>query len=355
MPPDNHAALPIAPAVATLQNAAALGENDRAFEAHVDALRAFLGGDLEWIESELPSALAGSVEPLVATGVHLLQAGGKRVRPILTLLCAGAVGVTGPHVRRLACAGELVHLATLLHDDVIDDADVRRNRPTPRVVWSNTASVLGGDYALTRALELVADVDSTRPLMEAVHTLRELVEGEILQLQHRGKLTLTLVAYKDIIYRKTASLFRWCCRAGAWLGDTEHVDALGAFGESLGLCFQVVDDVLDVTAGQAETGKAQFTDLRDGKLTLPLLLALEHEPDARHMLAEAVEDQLSDPERVAGIVVPLLHRTDAILRAREQALAYADEALGALATLPESNPHVVALRGIAQALASRMR
>lgn len=355
MPPDNHAALPDAPTVATLQNAAALGEDDRAFEAHVDALRAFLGGDLDWIENELPQTLAGSVEPLVATGVHLLEAGGKRVRPILTLLCAGAVGVTGPDVRRLACAGELVHLATLLHDDVIDDADVRRNRPTPRVVWSNTASVLGGDYALTRALDLVADVGSTRPLMEAVQTLRELVEGEILQLQHRGQLTLTLDAYQDVIYRKTASLFRWCCRAGSWLGNAEHVEALGAFGESLGLCFQVVDDVLDVTAGQADTGKAQFTDLRDGKLTLPLLLALEQEPDARHLLAAAVEDSQSDPDRVASIVLPLLERTDAVGKARRQALAYADQALQALATLPEANPHVVALRGIAQALAGRMR
>jgi octaprenyl-diphosphate synthase len=354
MPSENHAALNPAPTVATLQNAAAMGRDNRAFEMHVDALRTFLGGDLDWVESELPSTLAGSLEPLVATGVHLLEAGGKRVRPILTLLCAGAVGVSGPAVRKLACAGELVHLATLLHDDVIDDADTRRNRPTPRVVWSNTASVLGGDYALTRALDLVAEVGNTHPLMEAVQTLRELVEGEVLQLEHRGRLTLTLDAYNDIIYRKTASLFRWCCRSGAWLGDAEHVETLGRFGVSLGLCFQVVDDVLDVSASETDTGKAQFTDLRDGKLTLPLLLALESEPDARRLLVDAVGNAATDPERIAAIVLPLLARTDALARARQQALAHADDALTALASLPDG-AHVVALRGIAQALANRMR
>jgi octaprenyl-diphosphate synthase len=346
--------LPPEPSLSALKAAARHGHSDRAFEAHVEALRSFLGGELERVEDELPQALAGSIEPLVATGVHLLQAGGKRIRPILTLLAAGSVGVWGPDVRRLACAGELVHLATLLHDDVIDDADTRRNRPTPRVVWSNTASVLGGDYALTRALDLVGRVPSTEPLMEAVQTLRELVEGEILQLKHRGQVTMTRPEYEDIIHRKTASLFRWCCRAGVWLGDSSHVQAFGRFGTSLGLCFQVVDDVLDFTATSAQTGKDRFADLREGKLTLPLLIALQEEPEFREELAALLKRSDDLQASTAGVLLPLLARTQALEQAREVALSHATAALFALDSVPDG-AHAEALRAIAQALAGRMR
>lgn len=348
-------------ALQTLRHSADLGQAP-SLDAHVEALREFLGGQLESVESELPQALGQSIAPLVETGVHLIRAGGKRIRPILTLLSAGCVGVSGPEVRRLACAGELVHLASLLHDDVVDNADLRRGVDTPRIIWSNTASVLGGDYALTRALEMVGSLAQREPLMEAVTTLRELVEGEVIQLQHRGTGTLTMADYQAIIDRKTASLFRWCCRAGVWLSnDTQYAAPLGEFGFSLGACFQIVDDVLDVTAAMEDSGKEPFTDLFDGKLTLPVLLALEALPQFRAPLITVFTAlRANDPtahEQAAAFIqafVPNLHTCGALQRARAMAVASAQTAIDALYAVPPSE-HRDALETIAASLAQRMR
>jgi octaprenyl-diphosphate synthase len=348
-------------ALQTLRHSADLGQAP-SLDAHVEALREFLGGELERVESELPEALGESIAPLVETGVHLIRAGGKRIRPILTLLSAGCVGVTGPEVRRLACAGELVHLASLLHDDVVDNADLRRGVDTPRIIWSNAASVLGGDYALTRALEMVGSLPQREPLMEAVTTLRALVEGEVIQLQHRGTGTLTISDYQAIVDRKTASLFRWCCRAGVWLSAaSHHAGPLGDFGFSLGACFQIVDDVLDVTAATEESGKEPFTDLFDGKLTLPVLLALESLPHYRAPLvtvfaALRANDSTAHEQAAAFIqsFVPELHRCGALNRARSMAVSAAHNAIDSLHEVPRS-AHRDALETIAASLAQRMR
>jgi octaprenyl-diphosphate synthase len=338
-------------ALQALQRAARQGDA-RAFDDHMDALRSFLGGELATVEDELPRALGQSIAPLVETGRHLIQAGGKRIRPILTLLGAGATGQHGPAVRALACAGELVHVATLMHDDVIDDADVRRGHPTPRMVWSNTASVLGGDYALTRALDLVSSTGCPEPLREAIATLRALVEGEILQLQRRNVPAVSQQDYFEVIDRKTASLFRWACRSGAWLsGDEQAVDALGRYGWALGRSFQMVDDVLDFATADGQTGKAPLTDLAEGKRTLPLLLALEADPALAAWLPEVVES--GKLEEHLDHILACIHATDALGRARQQAAAEAGRAMEALQGLTPG-PHVDALYAIAHALARRM-
>ncbi len=332
-------------AIDTLR-AAALNADDGGLDAHVAALRALLGGEIEAIESELPRILDGSVAPLPDAGQHLLAAGGKRVRPMLTLLVARALGIDAAAARRLACAGELVHLATLLHDDVIDDADVRRGRSTPRRIWGNSASVLSGDYALTRALDLVADVDSPAPLREAIDTLRKLVEGEVLQLGLREGARTGREGYFAVIDRKTASLFAWCCRAPAHLAAGAPVDAYGDFGFALGRCFQIVDDVLDFDAGGG-TGKGALADLREGKLTLPVLIALERD----EALARGLRGDLAQQ---ADAIEASVHRTHALQAAREVARREAAAAVAALQnTVP--GPERDALAGIADALAARVR
>jgi octaprenyl-diphosphate synthase len=348
-------------ALSTLRTSASHSE-PRAFDAHIEALRSFLGGQLEAVESELPEVLGGSLHELVDSSRHLLTAGGKRIRPILTLLCAGTVGLSGANVRKLACAGELVHLASLLHDDVIDNADVRRGVATPRVVWTNTTSVLSGDYALTRALDLVGGLPSPGPLMEAVTTLRLLVEGEIIQLRHRGQGTMTREDYQAVIERKTASLFSWCCRSGALLSATpDFAEPLGRFGNRLGNCFQIVDDVLDFSADQASTGKEPFTDLCDGKLTLPVLIALDQHPEFRAPLVAMLRANTDEAGRGSASAraflpdfVRTLERSGALDQARALAVQAAEQAIDALHEVPAS-AHRDALETIARALATRMR
>jgi geranylgeranyl pyrophosphate synthase len=244
----------------------------------------------------------------------------------------------------------------------VDNADLRRGVDTPRIIWSNAASVLGGDYALTRALEMVGALPQREPLMEAVTTLRALVEGAVIQLQHRGTGTLTIADYQAIIDRKTASLFRWCCRAGVWLSAaSHHARHLGDFGFSLGACFQIVDDVLDVTAAIEESGKEPFTDLFDGKLTLPVLLALESLPHYRAPLitvfAALRANESTAHEQAAAFIqafVPELHRCGALSQAWSMAVSAAQNAINALHEVPRS-AHRDALETIAASLAQRMR
>ncbi|TVR02939.1 MAG: polyprenyl synthetase family protein [Deltaproteobacteria bacterium] len=339
----------------TLENAQERGV-DAGVDAHLARLRSLLGDDLQRVEEDLPRYLESTVYPLAETGQHLVAAGGKRIRPALVLLGALVTGQRGEGVRRLAIAGELVHIATLLHDDVIDDAPLRRNAPTPRVVWSNTASVLGGDYALTRALDLVDSVDRPEPLREAIATLRALVEGEILQVGLRTRERVLTRDYFDVAERKTASLFRWCCRAGAHLsGDTRAVDALGDYGANLGICFQIVDDVLDFEARPDALGKALLADLAEGKPTLPVLLALEEAPELQKAFDDlrqrAAHDGASD-EDITRFVGDL-KRTRALQHARRLGTERARSAVDALTPLPESEARDALVR-IATSLAARV-
>lgn len=340
----------------TLDDAQGRGQ-DVGVEAHLGRLRTLLGDDLTRVEADLPRYLESTIYPLAETGQHLVAAGGKRIRPVLVLLGGLAAGQQGEDARKLAVAGELVHIATLLHDDVIDDAPLRRNAPTPRIVWSNTASVLGGDYALTRALDLVGSVASSAPLFEAIATLRALVEGEILQANLRANRKVSVSAYFDVADRKTASLFRWCCRAAAHLGDDSSlVDALGHFGTDLGICFQIVDDVLDFEAQSDALGKALLADIGEGKPTLPVLLAIEEDPSLLPAFENLQNGGMSEDERAAGIAgfVLRLRRTSALPRARQMGFQRASDAAGALEPFAGA-PAIDALTHIALTLAERVK
>jgi octaprenyl-diphosphate synthase len=290
--------------------------------------------EMAWVDDQLQGLASAGVAPATHSARHLLDAGGKRVRPLAVLLSAGCFGVVPAAARDLAVVAELVHLATLLHDDVVDDAPLRRGKPTARTVWGNAVSVLAGDLLLTHALERTGAVAPPLVLRELFATLRRLVDGEVIQLRGRTEIDVRPATYFTIVRDKTASLFVWATRAGATIAGAprEAIDALGAFGEHVGMAFQLVDDLLDY-AGDAEgTGKALHADLDEGKLTLPLLLAIEREPG----LARWIEHARSRDALAAARLIDAVHAHRTCEEVRRLARAETDLGLSALATLPPS-------------------
>ena len=246
---------------------------------------ALVSDDLAAAEQVLNTELRGGGAAVAAIGGYLAESGGKRLRPLLTALGARAVGFSGP-LPRLMAVGEVLHLGSLLHDDVVDEADDRRGRSAAHRVFGNAAVILTGDVCLARAVLLAAEAGGLRPVTELGRVVVEMSEGEVLQLRHRGDLSLPLPAYWDIIERKSAALIAWCAAAGAWAGgNAAAADALAAYGRGVGIAFQVTDDVLDYIGDPAVTGKARGRDLVERKLTLPLLMAFERDPELRGALA----------------------------------------------------------------------
>ena len=210
-------------------------------------VQAILGTDVAAVDAELARMTRAGLAPATDSAVHLLEAGGKRVRPLTVLLSAACFGAPPVAARDLAVVAELVHLATLLHDDVIDEGQERRGRPTPRRIWGNAVSVLAGDLLLTHALERTATVAPKPVLLDLFATLRRLVDGEVVQLRGRMHLDPREDVYFQIVRDKTASLFAWAARARAAIAGApaDAAAALGEFGAHVGVAFQLVDDVLD--------------------------------------------------------------------------------------------------------------
>jgi len=315
-------------------------------------VHAMLGAEMGFIDAELRKMAQTGLSPATESAQHLLDAGGKRVRPLALLLSAACFGSIPEAACELAVVAELVHLATLLHDDVVDDAPERRGKPAARVLWGNAVSVLAGDLLLTHALERTSAVAPRAVLADLFATLRRLVDGEIVQLRGRAELDPRQTTYFTIVHDKTASLFGWAARAGAAIAGAPDplVRALGDFGAHVGIAFQLVDDLLDYEGDPALTGKGLHTDLREGKLTLPLILAVEKDPSLYPDLHAARE---LDPA-AATRLVSAVHR----LRTGETVRAMADRetqlALDALALLPAS-PARDMLAAIATELTARAR
>jgi octaprenyl-diphosphate synthase len=269
---------------------------------HADALaraQELVGGALLEMAELVTTLTAGAPRPARDAIEHLIGSGGKRLRPLLTLLSARAAGGAAESAAGCAVAAELVHSATLLHDDVIDDGRVRRGRPAARVLWGNTISVLSGDLLLVTALRQMEHSAPSQARIELIDTMGALVEGEVIQLDHRGRLDLDAESYERIIQRKTASLFRWCARAGGHAagGGEAQIEALGRFGHHVGMAFQLRDDVLDLWGDDARTGKALAADLVEGKLTLPVIIAMEREPGIREVLRRLAQPEHGDLQR----------------------------------------------------------
>lgn len=316
---------------------------------------AFFRDDMEWIERELLRASGDGVAPATHAADHLLSSGGKRVRPLALLLSAACFtdgGRVPPSARELAVACEIVHAATLLHDDVIDDADERRGRRAARRVFGNAVSVLAGDLLLTHALERTqAAAAPPHVLRELITTLRTLVDGEVVQLRGRTRLDLGEATYFRIVQDKTASLFVWATRAGAAVGGASaaQVDALGEYGARLGVAFQLVDDVLDYSGDAAATGKGLLADLHEGKLTLPLLRAIARAPE----LMADVEAARAGDATAADRIHAAVRAGTACQEVRVLARQESDAALAALAGVPACPPREM-LAQVARELAGRL-
>ncbi len=323
----------------------------RALRQAVDL--AGLTGPLAAVRQQVEALATASPRPASVASRHLLGAGGKAVRPLLTLLCAQAVGGAADDALACATAAELIHDATLLHDDVIDDGVERRGRDAARVIWGNTVSVLSGDLLFVAALRAAGEgpPGAVGELLDAVGAM---VEGEVIQFRHRGGADLDVATYDRIVLGKTAALFRWCGRAGARAGggSEAQVQALGHYGRHVGIAFQIRDDVLDLTGDPAELGKAVGADLAEGKLTLPVLVALQARPElATQLEALAQSPQLADAATAAPLV-QALRDTGALSVAQERMQQELREALAALSVLDQS-PSVLALASVAEVIGSR--
>jgi octaprenyl-diphosphate synthase len=303
--------------------------------------------DLQKVEEEFRLQTISRVEPITEIGQYLRGSGGKRLRPALVLLSCKLCGFEGPAAIRLATVVELIHTATLVHDDVIDEADTRRGRPSANSRWGNHLSVLAGDWLYMQAFNIALAERSFKILDLFVALTQTMVEGELLQLTWQRRIDFPEDVYFELAYRKTACLFSVCLRLGALLaGKSEEEESqLGAYGHNLGLSFQLIDDVLDFTSSEEILGKPIGNDLREGKVTLPLIYLLQrcaHE-EARKVMS-VLEEGGFNSLRFSEIL-DLIDRYDALQAAREKAQEFAQKAKRCLETFPDT-PYKDALRSL---------
>lgn len=301
------------------------------------------------VEHVLRSRVSSEVQLVQEVGRHTLDAGGKRLRPALVGLAARATGreFDAARARELGACMEMVHMATLIHDDVIDHSATRRGKPTAAAVFGNTASILSGDVLLSRAMAILAadgDLAIIRQVSEAVV---ELAEGEVRELEARGDFDLSLEEHYRILRMKTASFIEACCRVGALVaGATEaEANALGSYGHHLGLAFQIVDDLLDYQGDPQQTGKPRATDFHEGCATLPLIYL-------RDSLGTGRLEGFGQADGDVSEVVRLMERHGALDRTRAAAEEHIAQAVAALQVLPES-PHRTLLEGVGRFVLER--
>jgi len=310
--------------------------------------------DLQRVDKEINLRSVASVEAITAIGHYLHSSGGKRLRPALLLLSARLAGGAGEEAIRLAAVVEMIHAATLVHDDVIDVAETRRGRPSPNVLWGNHTSVLAGDWLYMQAFQVALELRNFRILDILIGLTQTMVEGELLQLERLGSAAVTEADYMDLVDRKTAVLFSACARLGALVsGAPVAVESqLSDYAWNLGMAFQLVDDVLDFTAHETVLGKPVGSDLREGKVTLPLIYALEQADSAER---ESVESLLRSgdcqPQALAG-VFELIMKHRGIERSMIRAEAFAQTARQIISQFPDS-PHQRALLAMTEAVTGR--
>jgi octaprenyl-diphosphate synthase len=341
--------LQIDAALTALSSGARSRGADPLAERRIADVQAFLQGDLRMVESILSQAVSEGPEPGPAAARHLVERGGKRVRPMALLLAGRCFGGEGPVFQEMAAVVELVHSATLLHDDVIDEGMERRGVVTSRRRFGNGVSVLAGDLLLVGALDRTRRANPAL-LGDLIGTLRRLVDGEIIQLRGRTELDASEATYFRVLEDKTASLFSFATRAGALLAGAPEAAqaALSQYGELLGIAFQLVDDVIDYS-GEA-TGKQLFTDLAEGKLTLPLVLTMGKRPELKSLVARIHAGEAAPCAEVARAVV----ESGACEVVRERAHATTAQAIRVLDVLPNS-PARALLSVVAAELTSRLR
>ncbi len=326
---------------------------DRAAGA-VETLRALVAKDLLAVNSEIVKRMGSGVELIPELGGHLVKSGGKRLRPMLTLAAARMFGYEGDAHVRLGAAVEFIHTATLLHDDVVDDSSLRRGESTANVIWGNQASVLVGDFLFSRAFELMVDVGDPDVLKILSRASSVIVEGEIMQLGTQRNLGTTLDDCLDVIDAKTAALFSAAAQVGGLCGQASQTQnrALSVYGRKLGVAFQLTDDALDYSGRQVELGKTVGDDFREGKLTMPVALAVQRATDGDRTFWERTigDGDIRDGDLERAL--ELMDRLGVIEETLRISQDYADESKSALGELP-ANAFSAALSDIADFAVAR--
>ena len=301
-------------------------------------LRALCGGELERVNATILSAMRSQAPIIADLAGHLINAGGKRLRPLLTIAAAGAFDYRGDDHVKLAAAVELIHGATLLHDDVVDASHLRRGLSTANVIWGNKESVLVGDFLFAQAFELMVDAGDLRVLQILSRAAGVIAEGEVLQLATQKNLEATFEMYLAVVESKTAALFAAACQSGAIISgaDAEGEEALRSFGRNLGVAYQLVDDALDYCGQAATIGKDAGDDFREGKMTLPVVYAIDRAQgeDAdfwRRTIAEGRQSP-GDFERAKRLIEETRAMEDTLACARR----YAQRAVEDISRAPQN-------------------
>ena len=312
-------------------------------------------GDLEAVEQEFVRHIQSRVALIPEMGRYIQSSGGKRVRPAVLLMASRLCGYKGDRAVLYASVVEFIHTATLVHDDIIDGADLRRGRLAVHSRWGNDITVLLGDYLYIKSMAMALTQDSLEIIRLLCDVTLRMIEGELYQLTKTGDVDITEEEHFEIIRRKTAFLFGGCAQIGGMLGTTtpEQQAALWEYGFNLGIAFQLVDDLLDYTADERALGKPIASDLREGKVTLPIIYLLERGGVAREIVDSIVRDRDVTRERWTELK-QMLTETQAIARARRQAEHYAGVAVQHLSSFPAS-PERDALLALPEYVLSRDR
>jgi octaprenyl-diphosphate synthase len=304
----------------------------------LDALMALVAGDMNGVNAVILERMQSKVALIPELAGHLIAGGGKRMRPMLTLACGTLLGYPGTRHHKLAAAVEFIHTATLLHDDVVDGSGMRRGKRTANLIWGNPASVLVGDFLFSRAFELMVEDGSLKVLKILSHASAVIAEGEVEQLTAQRQIDTDEDHYLEIISAKTAALFAAACRVSPVVAEASEAAelALEAYGRNLGIAFQLTDDAIDYSSDASVMGKPQGDDFRDGKMTLPVILAYARgtEHDRAFWRSAIGGDRVSDDDLVHATA--LLKATDALTDTVERARQYGRRAVDALAIFPAS-------------------
>ncbi len=293
--------------------------------------------ELAALEEEFGQDTVSGVQAITEIGEYLRNGGGKRIRPALLFLSARLFNYQGHGAVRLGAVVEIIHTATLVHDDIIDEARTRRGRPAANTQWGNSKCVLAGDWLYMQAFRVAIQERNFRILDTLIELTQQMVEGELLQMEKLGQ-TISLSEHFELIYRKTACLFSVCMRMGAILGGATDAqeEALAKYGHDLGMAFQIVDDVLDLTASEEVLGKPVASDLREGKVTMAVIHALERcTPDEREKIETILRDRAFNGVTHAQIMA-ILERYGSLEAASECAAQYAQSAQDAICTFADS-------------------
>ncbi|MBV7394703.1 polyprenyl synthetase family protein [Mameliella sediminis] len=311
---------------------------DEATQKPHERLATLLAGDLDAVNALIRTRMASEHAPRIPeVTAHLVEAGGKRLRPLLTLAAARMCGYDGPYHIHLAATVEFIHTATLLHDDVVDESKKRRGRPTANLLWDNKSSVLVGDYLFARSFQLMTETGNLRVLRILSNAAATIAEGEVLQLTAAQDLTTTEATYLQVVRGKTAALFSAATEVGGVIAERpeEEVKALFDYGDALGIAFQIVDDLLDYWGSDA-TGKNLGDDFRERKLTLPLIKAFAAADAEEKAFWKRVIEKGDQQDGDLDHAIDLLNKHGALEATRQEALAWAGRAKKAMETLPPS-------------------